>query len=198
MDLKEFLGSEDVVARRIARGLDWIQTTVGPGLVDGRIEAQLKLRGKTLLEMFDTISPGAKADLFGWQLYNCHAYFFDQPSYDTNAGCRIVPTIAALGGRIALLEGTPGAAERLKDVAAGQADFEKTLFELLVAASYADAGWKPELLKASGVGRTPDIRATAAGRDVYIECKRLSKSSGYAQSERERWMSAGVHAVLQA
>ncbi len=139
--------------------------------------------------MFDTISPGAKADLFGWHLYNCHAYFFDQPSYDTNAGCRIVPTMAALGGRIELLEGTPGAAERLKEVAAGQADFEKTLFELLVAASYADAGWKPELLKASGIGKTPDIRATAAGKDVYIECKRLSKSSGYAQSERERWMS---------
>jgi len=187
MDLKNLLASEDLVNRRIAEGLDWLQRTLGEGVVDDRIAAQLKLRGTTMLEMFDTISPGAVSDLFGWHLYNCYAYLFDPPNYDTNAGCRIIPTVVSLGARVPWLESTPGSAERLWDVAKGKADFEKTLFELLVAAGYAEAGWQPELLKATGVGKTPDIRATVNGKDIFIECKRMSKASRYHELERERW-----------
>jgi hypothetical protein len=63
--------------------------------------------------------------------------------------------MASLGARVPLLETTPGAIERLTEVVEGNVDFEKTLFELLVAASYAEAGWKPELLKPTGAGKTP-------------------------------------------
>lgn len=187
MNLLEQLASDDPVTRRIAEGVDWIQRVVGKSVVDKRLALQVKLRGTTMPEMFDTISAGAKADLFGWNLYNCYAYLVDQANYDTNAGCRIVPTMASLGARVPLLEGTIGAVERLREVADGHADFEKTLFELLVAASYAEAGWKPELLRATGHAKTPDIRATVAGADVFIECKRMSKNSGYREAERERW-----------
>lgn len=187
MNLSEQLASEDLLNRRIAQGVDWIQRALGETAVDERLAVQVKLRGTRMPEMFDTVSIGAKTDLFGWYLYNCYAYFFDQPNYDTNAGCRIVPTMASLGARVAHLEATPGAVERLREVAKGTSDFEKTLFELLVAASYAEAGWKPELLTPEGHGKTPDIRATVAGEDVFIECKRMSKNSGYYESERERW-----------
>jgi hypothetical protein len=187
VDLKGLLASEDLLNRRLAEGLDWIQRTIGENVVDDRIAAQAKLRGTTMPEMFDTISPGATSDLFGWHLYNCYAYCFDQPNYDTNAGCRIVPTMVSLGARVSVLETIPGACERLVEVAGGRADFEKTLFEVLVAASYGEAGWNPELLKAGGAGKTPDIRATVAGGDVFIECKRMSKNSGYHETERERW-----------
>jgi hypothetical protein len=188
VDLDAFLTSEDEAARRIARGLDWIQRTIGADVVDARVAAQQQLRGTKLVEMFDTISPGARADLLGWHLYNCQAYLLDPPSYDTNAGCRIVPTIVALGARVDILEHIPAAADRLREVASGRADIEKTLFELLVAARYGEAGWRPEFLEPTGVAKTPDIRATVEGREVYIECKRLSKSSGYAQAERDHWM----------
>lgn len=187
MNLTEQLTSDDLVTRRIAEGVDWIQRALGESAIDERLAEQVRLRGTTMPELFDTVSAGAKTDLFGWNLYNCYAYFFDQPNYDTNAGCRIVPTMASLGARVPQLDATPGAVERLREVADGRADFEKTLFELLVAASYAEAGWKPELLRASGRGKTPDIRATVAGVDVFIECKRMSKNSGYREAERERW-----------
>ena len=187
MNLTEQLTSDDVLSRRIAEGVDWIQRALGENVVDERLAVQARLRGTTMLEMFDTVSVGAKTDLFGWNLYNCYAYFFDQPNYDTNAGCRIMPTMASLGARVPQLEATPGAVERLREVANGTADFEKTLFELLVAASYTEAGWKPELLRATGPGKTPDIRATVSGADVFIECKRMSKNSGYYEAERERW-----------
>lgn len=187
MNLKDQLASNDLLTRRIAEGVDWIQRALGEESIDERLAQQVELRGYTMPAMFDTISAGAKADLFGWNLYNCYAYFFDQANYDTNAGCRIVPTMASLGARVPLLEATMGAVERLREVADGKADFEKTLFELLVASSYAQAGWRPELLKATGFGKTPDIRATIAGTDVFIECKRMSKNSGYREAERERW-----------
>jgi hypothetical protein len=187
MDLTKILNGNDEINRRVAEGLDWIQQTLGEKEVDRRVSDQIALRGATMAETYNTISPGSVSDLFGWHLYNCYAYFNDPPNYDTNAGCRIMPTIASLGARAPLLQTVPGAANRLKEVARGNADFEKTLFELLVAASYAEAGWKPELLKATGVSKTPDIRGTIAGEDVFIECKRLSKNSEYFKVERARW-----------
>jgi hypothetical protein len=32
-------------------------------------------------EMFDTVSAGAKTDLFGWNLYNCYAYLLTSPRF---------------------------------------------------------------------------------------------------------------------
>jgi hypothetical protein len=189
VDLVPLLGSHNLEHQLVAKALDWIQSTLGTQMIEERLKTQVALCGKTILEMFDTVSPGAKADIFGWHLYNCHAYFFDPPSYDPNAGCRIIPTFVSLGGRLDFLRQVAGAEHRLKAVASGEAEWEKTLFELLVAAGYAKAGWKPELLDPSPTSKKPDIHATVEGKDVYIECKRLSKSSGYAQAEREEWLA---------
>ncbi|HYU41754.1 MAG TPA: hypothetical protein VEQ84_06360 [Vicinamibacteria bacterium] len=44
------------------------------------------------------------------------------------------------------------------------------------------------MLEPSVLEKKPDIKTVVGGKDVYIECKRLSKSSGYAQKEREVWL----------
>jgi hypothetical protein len=108
--LKDLLSSECVITQRIAKGLEWIQSTLGPGLVDERIEAQIKLRGKTVVEMFDTISPGAKADLLRMA--------------PVQLPCVLLRP-AALGGRVELLEGVPGTVERLREVADGRGRFRE-------------------------------------------------------------------------
>ena len=191
MDITPSLGAEDMIARHLEGGLAWIEAVLGKKAVAARLERQSKLRGVTLPEMFDTISAGAKNDLFGWNLFNCYAFLHDPPSYDTNAGARIVPTVVALGARAPLLDKIPGAADRLKASAAGAADFEKTAFEILIASAYAASGWSPEFLKPTPPTKTPDLQTTipAHGNRVYVECKRLAKNSGYAQREREKWMA---------
>jgi len=190
VNLTPLLRSDDVVTRHLACGLGWIEAVLGAEAVAARIREQAALRGTSPVETFDTISAGAKLDLFGWQLFNCHAFLFDPPNYDTNAGARSVPTVVALGARARLLEKVPGAVDRLKASAKGETDFEKTAFELLVAAAYAAGGWLPEFIPTSALAKTPELRTISPrnGDAVYVECKRLGKNSGYAQLEREKWM----------
>jgi len=191
VNLTEQLTSDE----RIAEGVDWIQRALGENVVDERLAVQVRLRGSTMPEMFDTVSAGAKTDLFGWNLYVCYAYFFDQPKYDTKAGCRIVPTMASLRARVPQLEATPGAVERLREVANGTADFEKTLFELLVAASYAEAGWKPSSWGQPAAGRprtsvprwpARTFSSSVSGCRRTADTTKLSVSVGTSSSNRSR------------
>jgi len=190
VELAPFLSSDDPVTRDLANGLIWMESVLGSEAVATRIRQQAELRGPSPRETFDTLSAGATQDLFGWQLFNCHAFLFDPTTYDTNAGARIVPTVVALGARAPVLAKIPGAADRLRASAEGASNFEKTAFELLVAAAYAASGWLPEFVPPSALAKTPELQTKSPvnGERVFVECKRLSKNSGYAQLEREKWM----------
>ncbi|HYU41753.1 MAG TPA: hypothetical protein VEQ84_06355 [Vicinamibacteria bacterium] len=60
MHLTPLLNAEDLSVQLLGKALEWLQSTIGEAVIDERIKTQVSLRGKTVVEMFDTISPGRK------------------------------------------------------------------------------------------------------------------------------------------
>jgi hypothetical protein len=109
---------------------------------------------------------------------DCH------PAYDHFAGALLVPQLASLGSRIAVLKQVPGVAERLSALWKGPSSgSDAVAYELLVAAACAVRGRKIEFI-APTTEKSPDLRC----HDPYplvIECKRKRALSDYELTEEE-------------
>jgi hypothetical protein len=103
------------------------------------------------------------------------------PRYDHFAGALLVPQLTRLGMRMAMLEGIPGASERIANLWKKPAEVDKTVFELLVAAGLAEMGRKPAFIPESN-GKTPDIQCSDPF-PMVVECKRRETLSEYELRE---------------
>jgi hypothetical protein len=124
-------------------------------------------------------------DLFGWYLFLGEA-FTDHPwNYEVIFGCRVIPILAAIGRNLDLLQtidGFTGRARRIATVESAQPN--GGLFELLIAAAYARAGWRVAFKSVQpGISRTYDLDIEKDGKCYAVECKRMEDSE-YVEQER--------------
>lgn len=126
-------------------------------------------------------------DLFGWYLFLAEA-FTDHPwNYEIIYGCRIIPIFVAIGRSLDQLEKIDGFADRARRVITdAKAQPNGPLFEILVAAAYANAGGKVTFRpEKPGQQRSHDLDVELEGKSWAVECKRM-EAGEYAEGERQR------------
>jgi hypothetical protein len=125
-------------------------------------------------------------DMFGWYLFLGEA-FNDHPwNYEVIYGSRVVPVLGAIGRNLELLQTVEGFVERARSIATTERSQPNGgLFEILVAAAYARAGWRVRFKPTKRGEKTYDLDAEKNGRRFAIECKRM-EGGEYHEQERAR------------
>ncbi|MBW8311758.1 MAG: hypothetical protein K0M64_06935 [Rhizobium sp.] len=128
-------------------------------------------------------------DEIAWYLLLAELALEDPLSLEVSQASRALPFLAAIGMRLNFADRVLWLNERFDDALTKyRADPDGTIFEVLVALSYASSGWDVELLPSSKTSKQPDMRAVKDGLTLYIECKRLSRSSEYGEKERSHFL----------
>ena len=123
--------------------------------------------------------------MFGWYLFLGES-FTDHPwNYEVFFGCRVIPILGAIGRNLDVLQTVEGFVERARSVATTERSQPNAgLFEILVAAAYARAGWKVRFKPVQrGIAKTYDLDAEKGRRRLAIECKRM-EGGEYHEAER--------------
>ena len=130
-------------------------------------------------------------DRIAWYLYLVHTAQHDPLKYEPTQGARILPIFKRLGADLALLKRMGGVEERVQRLLGGErAQPDGGLFELLVALLWKRNGYPTvEFIPERPPGKSPDILARSGREEWFVECKRLRKSSGYSEREREKWLA---------
>jgi hypothetical protein len=120
---------------------------------------------------------------FRQMLFVASDFCASAPRFDHFAGATIVPTIARLGTRLALLDKVGGdVAGRLRRLWDGpSAEVDATVFELLTALACVERGRSIEFIE-EGTDRSPDMRSHDPV-PLVIECKRQRSLSDYELAE---------------
>lgn len=126
-------------------------------------------------------------DMSGWYLFLGEA-FTDHPwNYEVMFGCHVIPILGAIGRNLELLQEVEGLVDRARAVVTIEKSQPNAgLFEILVAAAYARAGWRVRFKPVQkGMARTYDLDAEKSNRRYAIECKRM-EGGEYVEAERAR------------
>lgn len=132
------------------------------------------------------------ADWISWYLYLGEAYCSHDPCrYDYSQGARVIPFLKGIGRNLEYLCAVKGVEDRRRvALLTKRNDPDSAIFELLVAASYVRNGWKRvEFLPEHCSQKSPDILADSGRRQLFVECKRLEKTSAYSTRERQKWLA---------
>ena len=129
-------------------------------------------------------------DTIHWYLYLAENFLTSAAKYEPIQGARIMPVLARLGSNLDLLTQVDGAVEKAKKLVRDKPEFaDSTLFEFLIAILWKRNGWPAvSFVPESASTKTPDLVAESRNSRWAIECKRLSKKSGYSTREREKWL----------
>lgn len=144
-------------------------------------------------------------DSFGWYLFLAEASLDHPGNYDPTYGSRVVPVFKSIGRNLDVIRSIEGVDDRVRRaLTSDRAQPNGTLFEILVAASYAKAGGKVAFVpERRGVARTHDMDVTIHGVNYAIECKRM-ETGDYSERERQRmrdlWQPcvAGLNQALRS
>jgi len=152
------------------------------------IENQITIKPSAeAVDINDMAIIGSTNDKMGWYLYLIECYLYDIAKYEPIQGARIAPIFSRLGNSmqdLLKIEGLEKKIGRLFGKEKNQAD--AILFEILTALLWVRNGWEVKFLPESPPLKQPDLFAQKDGKEWYIECKRLSKSSDYSQVERKK------------
>ena len=129
-------------------------------------------------------------DTIHWYLYLAENFLTSAAKYEPIQGARIMPVLARLGSNLDLLTQVDGAVDKAKKLVRDKPEFaDSTLFEFLIAILWKRNGWPAvSFVPESASTKTPDLVAESRNSRWAIECKRLSKKSGYSTREREKWL----------
>lgn len=143
----------------------------------------------TRKEAHTLASVSISEDRICWYLYLVHTALYAPHQYEPTQGSRILPIFKRLGMNIERVKEIKNINDRVaKLISNERAQPDSGLFELLVALNWSMNGWNNvELLNESPPVKRPDIQCTRSGESWYVECKRLSKTSDYSESERQKW-----------
>lgn len=117
----------------------------------------------------------------------------NRKSFEISTASNIIPWVKQLGKNIDFLEGVVGASERAKRMLENKRVYPDTaLFELIVAANYAEKGYYVEFLpEKKGLAKTPEFKCSLNGDDYFfVECKRLQKSNYSLREESAHCLKA--------
>jgi len=128
-------------------------------------------------------------DSANWYLYLTETYVERPQETEPHQCARILPVVQALGRNIERLRLVAGVDRRLDRLFADpHASADAVLFELLVAACYARAGAKVEMLSEASTAKTPDLAVTDQASTFFVECKRLAPRSQRDIQESQKWV----------
>ena len=179
----------------IRRALDWFLSFLEP--------AEWSARKESIEEYLEKILPiqssrqeasmegpiSVSFDLMGWYLYLAETALTAPEKYEPIQGSRVLPIFERLGADFDHLTRIEGIDEKSKQLVRddpGRAD--STLFEILVALLWKRNGWTSvQFFPESPEEKRPDIIASSRDHVWAIECKRMSKTSGYSHRERTKW-----------
>lgn len=130
-----------------------------------------------------------RSDEIGWYLFLAEKAIQDPLCIDTMQSQRCLPFLAAIGKRARLASEVVGLAGKLKECMWDyKLDPDGTLFELNVALAYAEAGWTVSFIPSKPGAKSPDLFAERGGMRLFVECKRQSRRSDYAELERDEFL----------
>lgn len=191
--LADAMGQQDTEKdRALRRALDVFLTRLGPDAWATRRQSVIGLLAESLaqLRMGGPYVPiRVQKDEIGWYLLLAELALEDPLSLEVSQASRALPLLAAIGLRLDHADAVDGLYERFDDaLTTYRSDPDGTLFEIQVALAYAASGWRVELLPSTPLHKRPDMRATKDGLTLYIECKKLSRTSEYGEKERARFL----------
>ncbi len=141
------------------------------------------------IDLATTASVRVQQDEIAWYLFLCEQALDDPLCIDVNQVARAAPFFAGIGDRWRYASNVVSIDKKIDEVLRKyKKEPDGTLFEILVALAYAEAGWDVELLDEQPQAKTPDMRVTKNGLELFIECKRLSRRVGYAEKERNDFL----------
>lgn len=131
-----------------------------------------------------------KQDKIGWYLWLAEAYLSKRDQYEFLQGSRVIPFFKAIGRNRGELEQVGGLTERVSRFVMSETDSpDSGLFEILTAALYRRNGADPvSFFPPNPPEKAPDLKVSIFGKEVFIECKRLSQRSQYSDLERDQWL----------
>ena len=142
-----------------------------------------------------TVEPGAYQpmavydDWIGWYMYLVEC-LVDRPTCDEPMqSARVYPFFASIGKQVNSLKSVVGVDKRILELLnQKQNQPDPTLYELIVAACYCRNGWDVGFIEEHPSTKTPDFWAKKDGRVIQVECKRMAKTTAYAEEERQDWL----------
>ena len=130
-----------------------------------------------------------KDDEIGWYIFLAEQALHDPLCQDVNQAARNLPFIASLGRKVAYRHGVMGLEAKLDELLGKyKSQPDGIIFEILTAFSYAAEGWEVEFLPEVPGQKMPDLLVKKGEREVYVECKRQSRRSEYAENERNEFL----------
>lgn len=126
-------------------------------------------------------------DIPMWYLFNLYCYVHNPDFCDLCLIARIVPKVIRISQSLPLLRTCEGFSQKMLDMLnRNNKNFENTLFEILVAASYIRNGAKDVTFLFDKTKKMSDLSVNFNG-PLYVECKRKAKESSYNKNERQAW-----------
>lgn len=128
-------------------------------------------------------------DWMAWYMYLVES-LRDRPTCDEPMqSARIHPFFSAIGRNINSLKSAYGIENRIQSLLCDkQNQPDSTLYELVVASAYFKNGWIVEFVDERAPEKNADLIARKNNQEVYVECKRFAKTTGYSESERQKWL----------
>jgi hypothetical protein len=130
-----------------------------------------------------------REDEIGWYIFLCQQTLVDPLCIDISQAQRILPFFAGIGERWVYANKVDGIERKISDTLTRyKTSPDGTIFEILVALSYAVKGWNVEFLKEIPPVKSPDMIVRKNGIELFIECKRLDRRTAYSEKERVEFL----------
>lgn len=150
-------------------------------------------------QLAEASSVRVRDDEIAWYLFLCQQTLEDPMCLDVSQAQRAVPFIASIGARWQHAHKVNGLDRKLDELLHKyRKEPDGALFEILVALAYAEAGWKVTLIE-EGPQKTPDMRVQRGAQEFFVECKRMMRTTQYAETERTQFLrqwDAAKHRLL--
>ena len=193
----------DPIRQALITGLEAFTSRMAPSEWSQRraqVLEHLENRKKgTKLAEADSIR--VREDEIGWYLFLCEQSVYDPLCVDVSQSQRILPYFASLGSRWHHAREVTGIERKLDELLhAYRKHPDGHFFELLVALSYAEAGWKVSFVEEVRGKKTADLHVVRGSEEYFVECKRMNRTTDYSVKERNRFLEiwdAGRDALVK-
>lgn len=190
--------------RMLRRGLDILLSKMRDGEWTARraaIVAALQPLDEQGPELATASPVRVQFDEIGWYMFLCEQALEDPLCMDVSQAARALPFVHALGRQLDYAVRVTGLDDKLRElVTRYKSDPDGVIFEVLVALAYAEQGWEVEMLPQVPPAKSPDLKVTRDGFEMFVECKRLSRRSDYGERERNEFLrvwDAAKQALVQ-
>jgi hypothetical protein len=140
-------------------------------------------------------------DEIAWYLFLCEQALEDPLCLDVNQLARAAPFFVGIGERWQFAANVIGLDSKIDEVLHQyKSNPDGLIFEISVALAYAEHGWEVTLLDQCPPAKSPDMLIRKNGFECYVECKRMARKTGYAETERNEFLrvwDAGRHVLIK-